>query len=180
MPWHADRGAACAGGPLPTPCAMNTAMSLAPPGFDTSPLAGMDFSWLAVDADGHVAWLVTFGSAVVPKWVEAQRGDFADAEAALARLPETGDCSARETSPSIEQWLDVARRGVFAFDWDVYRGPYRLLAAPTHPLNIEALPPELAGLARRTRFTGLCFRERLALGLQDVLACEHGAAPPAD
>jgi hypothetical protein len=45
-------------------------MSYAPPEYEESPLNGIDFSWLAMDRDGHVAWLVTFGSAVVPKWVE--------------------------------------------------------------------------------------------------------------
>jgi hypothetical protein len=155
-------------------------MSLAPPEFASSPLAGLDFSWLAVDADGHVAWLVTFGSAVVPRWVEERSGDFASAEDALAGLPETGGCTASETSPSVEQWLGAARRGVFAFDWSVYRGPYRVLAAPTQPLKVDDLPDELARLARRTRFAGLCFRERRVLELQDVLACERGAVASAD
>ena len=154
-------------------------MSLTPPEFSTSPLAGMDFSWLAVDDDGHVAWLVTFGSAVVPPWVAERSDDFADIEDQLATLPEIGGCVARETSHHVEQWRVTARKGVFAYDWDVYRGPYRAVAVPVMALKVEALPLSLAALARRTRFAGLCFREQTELGVQDVLASRRDCAEPA-
>jgi hypothetical protein len=152
-------------------------MSLTPPEFVTSPLAGLDFSWLAVDDDDHVAWLVTFGSAVVPKWVEERRDDFVDFEDALTMLPEQGGCVARETPHNIEQWRAAARSGVFAYDWDVYNGPYNLVAAPVVSLKVEALPAHIAALARRTHFAGVCFCERPTLGLHDVLACRQGALP---
>lgn len=154
-------------------------MSVTPPEFAASPLAGMDFSWLAVDDDGHVAWLVTFGSAVVPQWVEGRSEDFGGIEDALAALPELGGCVAQETGHHLEEWRSAARKGVFAYDWDVYRGPYRVVAAPVIPLKAEALPPSLSALARRTRFTGVCFCDRKALALPDVLACSQDASEPA-
>ena len=154
-------------------------MSLAHPEFANSALAGMDFSWFAIDDDGHVAWLMTFGSAVVPRWVDERSDDFDDLEGALARLPELGGCISGETPGNIEQWRAAARSGVFAYDWAVYRGPYNVVAAPVTSLMVEALPPDLAKLARRTHFAGLCFRDRPTLGVHDVLACRQGVSRPA-
>lgn len=124
-----------------------------------------------------MAWLVTFGSAVVPKWVEERSNDFEDVEDALARLPSRGECIAEDRSPHVEQWLATARAGVFAYDWEVYSGPYKVLSIPSEPLKVEALPRDLASIALRTRFAGLCFRDRPVLQLQDVLACRRGDVP---
>ena len=96
-------------------------MSLTPPGYEHSPLAGMDFSWLATDRDGHVGWLVTFGSAVVPPWLEVM-AEVMDPEAAMVSLPVRQEPVARAHALERE-WLEAARRGIFAYDWGVYRGP---------------------------------------------------------
>ena len=44
----------------------------------------------------------------------------------------------------------MAERGVFAFDADVHGGPYRLVAAPEHPIRLAALPSIAAVVARDT------------------------------
>lgn len=144
-------------------------MSFTPPGYEGSPLNGIDFSWVALDREDHVAWLVTFGSAVVPRWVEERVSDFEEVEVVLAALPERGACAASDTSHHVQEWLAVARRGVFAYDWEVYSGPYRAVAVPEAPLKVDDLPPVLAALARRTRFAHLCFAERPSLDAADVL-----------
>jgi len=89
-----------------------------PPEYENSPLRGVDFSWLAVDGDGHVAWLVTFGSAVVPSWVEGDADAFGDVDASLASLPVRGGVDAKDSGSDARQWLEAARRGVFGYDWN--------------------------------------------------------------
>lgn len=144
-------------------------MSFTPPGFEASPLAGLDFEWVATDRDGHVAWLVTFGSAVVPPWVEARVEAFDLVEAAVRALPIRGGCRSVGDPHFDREWFEAARRGMFAYDWDVYRGPYRAVAVPLVPVTLAQLPSPLAELARLTRFADLSFRERPTLDVNDVL-----------
>jgi hypothetical protein len=138
-------------------------VSLVAPGYESSSLAGTDFSWIATDRDGHVAWLVTFGSAVVPSWVETTAAAYDFVESALDAPFGHGD----------EQWRRVARAGVFAYDWKVYEGPYTLIATPSSPVMVDDLAPALAALARRSCFAHACFRERATIDVGDVRACVH-------
>jgi hypothetical protein len=131
----------------------------------------MDFSWLAVDRDGHVAWLVTFGSAVVPPWVERDPDAFGEAEVLLTGLPERGGADVTKSSSAAREWVEAARRGVFGYDWSVYEGPYKLVARPANPIEVASLPPVLAERALRTRFEHLCFNDSPVLHVRDVVAC---------
>lgn len=149
-------------------------MPFAPPGYEKSPLNGIDFSWVATDRDGHVAWLVTFGSAVVPSWMERQLETYEDVERLLERLPVVGDSVDDDGSHGVQQWADAARRGLFGYDWAVYRGPYRLIARPSAPIDVHQLGPALAATAARARFEHLCFRDSPAIQLTDVQACKQG------
>lgn len=149
-------------------------MSFAPPGYENSALVGFDFCWLAVDRQGHVAWLVTFGSAVVPPWVDADPRAFEDVEDMLTELPERGDCLPAEGKASDEEWHAAARSGVFAYDWHVYRGPYQGIAFPTAPAHVDDLPEPMARLAKRTVFEHLSFADRRELHVADVQACVRG------
>lgn len=154
-------------------------MSLTPDEYAHSPLAGGDISWLAVDRDGHVAWLVTFGSAVVPAWIEEQARAsqdkgfdlLDDVDAMVSSLQEQGGLALRSAKPSEEQWRSAARRGLFAFDWVVYTGPYRAVAAPDAPILVDALPSPVAALAKRSCFPHVCFRECAVITLSDVQQC---------
>jgi hypothetical protein len=141
----------------------------------------VDLSWLAVDRDGHVAWLVTFGSAVVPGWLDAQARAsdgkslelIADVEEMLAALPERSELGASngDDAAADADWRDSARRGMFAFDWAVYSGPYRVVAAPKTPLHVDELPRAMADLAKRSSFKEVCFLECSSLGVADVKRC---------
>jgi hypothetical protein len=146
-------------------------MSFGPPEYAASSLRGMDFSWLAADGEGHVAWLVTFGSAVVPPWVDRNAAAYDDVEEALATLSVRGGVSGGDEARYVREWLDVARRGVFGYDWSVYDGPYQLIGRPDHPIHVGELPPALAALALRSRFKHLCFSASPAILARDVEAC---------
>lgn len=89
----------------------------------------------------------------------------------LEALPERGGCSTPDTSHPIEQWRAAARAGVFAYDWDVYSGPYQAIAVPALPVLVADLPAVFAALARRTRFAHLCFCERMTITVGDVELC---------
>ena len=151
-------------------------MAFGPPEYDQSPIRGMDFSWLAVDVDDHVAWLVTFGSAVVPRWAEQDADAFQDMESLLARLPKRGAVEMTDSSSFAREWKAAAEGGVFAYDWDVFSGPYKLIARPQSPVKLSDLPSALADLARLPELLevlGVIRRELRRSDTQDVVLLQR-------
>jgi hypothetical protein len=148
-------------------------MSLVHPDYEGSPLGGLDVSWLAVDRDGHVAWLVTFGSAVVPSGFESGPETLDNVEPMVSALPEQGHAPepADGRPPHEAEWHAAARRGLFAYDWEVYSGPYVRIATPPRPISVDELPAELASIVNRARFVDLCFADHRSIEVGDVRRC---------
>ncbi len=46
----------------------------------------------------------------------------------------------------IDDWLALAGRGLFGFDWSLWAGPYLRAATPSKPLVVDELPEELRQL----------------------------------
>lgn len=134
---------------------------------------GIDCVWIASDSVGQIAALVTAGVGPVPAGVLGGTVDLFDIEDRLLELPVVGDGSGVAGNGDISSFLDLARRGFFVFDWmDVHRiardsvHAYGLIAAPTVPASITALPTDLRALARRQRLPAT-FGNRLTI---DMLA----------
>jgi hypothetical protein len=107
--------------------------------------------------------------------VERDPDTFGGGEDFLAALPMRGGAESHEVSSGyIWDWLEAARRGVFAYDWPIHAGPYKLVARPESPAEVNGLPPALADLARRTRFEHLCFNDAMVIQVGDVVACRPG------
>jgi len=45
----------------------------------------------------------------------------------------------------IDDWLELARRGLFGFDWQHWSGPYRRAATPGVPVGSRPCPPNCRG-----------------------------------
>jgi hypothetical protein len=144
------------------------------PAYGQSQSGGMDCAWLAVDADGFVGWIVSCGSAVMPPWIDADVDAQLDGEHAILALPATVEVIAADRSRANRDWLAQAARGIYAYDWSVYTGPYELKARPAQPLAVSALPRAAADVARRTVFAQLRFTDRARIEVADVVACVRG------
>lgn len=124
--------------------------SMAPKTVDD--IAGLEFDWLAMDADGHVALFSTAGGGYAPVSFLAETNAHADAiEAVLALTPTTTARFAPKLSPKYDNtWKSMADRGFFAYDSDINGTPYRLVAAPEVPLKAEQLPITIVQLLAST------------------------------
>ena len=143
-------------------------MAFGPDRYASSPARGLDASWIACDRDGHVAWLVSFVSGVLPAWILAHYDDCPEVETPLGQLAERSEGRVLHDDGHVAEWATMARRGLFAFDWDVHSGPYRLLAAPTNAITIDDLPPSLQAVVRRSCLRHLCFASVRDLSVEDV------------
>lgn len=113
------------------------------------PRWGIEFDWLAVDRDGHVAQFSTAGYGPCPPPTVVHASAVDEAIDQLAALPNHGTCLTSPLGPDDHSdWIRMAERGVYGFDWVVWHGPYRRLTVPSRPRTIDQLDPVLASVAR--------------------------------
>ncbi len=139
----------------------------------------LDWVWLATDGDGRVAAFVTAGEAPIPALaMEIQFRDSAHLEAAAAALPTSSGTRTFGTPGDIDSFVELARRGLFVYDWqDVHRpvreetGAYELVAAPTTPSRAAELPPLLRVAAMSVRLPKVRFDETPLVDVRGHAAC---------
>jgi hypothetical protein len=135
--------------------------------------AGFDCAWLVSDIAGCLAAVVTAGAGPIPESVFGGPVDLFDLERQLLQLPVVGEASSLVEDGDATSFLDLARRGLFVFDWtDVHRtgraeiGAYQLVAVPACAIHTSDLPADLGAVALRQRLLS-AFGDRLTL---DMLA----------
>ena len=144
-------------GSLPSPppyCLRHYSTEVQTPMISRQDLEGIDAAWIAVDAQGHVALFITAGEGSVP---ESALPSTEDAETEVLALPESCDCDLLVDVPRPDDFVAIARRGIFAYDWVAAHGlqekvpaHYALQARPSRPLVLTHLPASLQALAAPT------------------------------
>ena len=123
----------------------------------------LDLEWYACDRGGNIACLTTAGLAAVPLRVFRSRSAYLATRRFLSRLGVRGGHELREAGrrmpPALAgDWVEAARRGLFAYDWGHGAGgyepglPYRLVAAPERPLTLPEVPPPVRRWLEAVRF----------------------------
>ncbi|HRI68578.1 MAG TPA: hypothetical protein PK156_30325 [Polyangium sp.] len=103
---------------------------------------GLEYDWLACDANGFVGLFSTAGGGYAPREFLLDTEAHDEALDAILELPASTEARfAPKLLPNLQNtWQLVAERGLFAFDSDSHGGPYRQVAAPVVPIQIEKLP----------------------------------------
>jgi hypothetical protein len=73
---------------------------------------------------------------------------------------------------TIDDWLEMARRGLFSYDWKHWSGPYRRAATPTSPITIELLPAGMKDAVNVVRLIGVRFPDWFELRPEELCECE--------
>ncbi|KQY29563.1 hypothetical protein ASD38_09505 [Caulobacter sp. Root487D2Y] len=127
----------------------------------------IDCGWLVSDEVGHLAMLITAGEGPIPALaLEGSRLPLDDLGGLVDALEICSEVEFVVDVPNPASFIDLARRGVFMFDWtDVHRteagqrGIYELVAKPRTPRGVVDLPPVLtqaiSGLEVSGRFSDL-------------------------
>jgi hypothetical protein len=138
---------------------------------------GLDYAWLACDAEGRVARFTNAGQGPIPVIVLASR-EFSDAADSLIRLlPFVGEHEMRVSLPDSSDFSELARRGIYGFDWqDTHRttartGCYEIVSRPMRPLWVEDLPPQLRQLAELVRIGSTHFEDSSTICITGLLNC---------
>jgi hypothetical protein len=106
------------------------------------PRWGIEFDWLAVDSQQQVALLSSAGYGPVPETVLRNVPLVDHALHAIAQLPAVGKTTdvCLPSDGDYTYWLTAGQRGLFAYDFRLWHGPYKRLAIPTAPIILEQLP----------------------------------------
>src|SRR5262245_42224964 len=94
-------------------------------------IRGLEYDWIGMDADGHVAFFSTAGGGYAPDELLRDTDLYDEAIEAILAVPARTEARfAPALAPGRENtWKLMAERGLFAFDSDPHGGPYRLVSA---------------------------------------------------
>ncbi|MDP2306306.1 MAG: hypothetical protein Q8P18_09795 [Pseudomonadota bacterium] len=138
-------------------------------------IRGLEFDWLASDADGNVALFSTAGGGYVPgEFLRDTDAHDRAVDSISGMRARTRALFAPRLAPGLPNtWLTMAERGVFAFDSDSFGGPYRLVAAPEAPVRASELPEAAAAVVGGLILEHLRFAE-----LKEITAGDLTRRPP--
>lgn len=124
-------------------------------------IRGLEYDWLATDADGHVAFFSTAGGGYAPDEFLRDTDVHDAAITVILGLPARTEA---RFAPSVttgcqNTWKLMAERGLFAFDSDPQGGPYRLVSAPKQPIRANELLEGAVRAPTRLVFADLRFAE---------------------
>lgn len=141
-----------------------------------------DVVWLASDRHGCLGAFVTGGVGPVPVVaLTPAPGDPEDIELRLLELPVMAEAKLSASTPLPESFAALVERGLFVYDWtDVHRtrstqrNAYQRFAVPTRAITVDALPEDIAAVARRVCLAGTDFGADEAIDVTLQLSCERG------
>ena len=131
---------------------------------------GREFDWFAVDVEGKLAHFSTAGDGPVPLSVLEHFVDADSISEVLLSLPEAGEATGH-LPHNIEDWLQMARRGIYSYDWKQSSGPDRRAATPEKPIHVSALPQQLQTSLAIARFHTANFSQLQDFHPQSECAC---------
>jgi len=101
---------------------------------------GLEFDWMGVDDLGRLGYFSTAGRGPIPKPVSTESAYWESIFEKVMKLKEVSNHELLHTwDGDIGDWVKIAKRGIFAFDWNFEKDIYELVAHPSHPTNIETI-----------------------------------------
>lgn len=117
------------------------------------PDVGGEFDWLAIDKSGCVGMLSTAGFGPVPRTATENREFLIDVLDSLMSLPVVGEAKIIGDPGASSDWWEVARRGLYCFDWDHSLKRYSLMAVPEHAVHVDRIVEHrITSVARKAQF----------------------------
>lgn len=115
------------------------------------PFWGREFDWAAKDTHGSVGYFSTAGVAPVPRTCLSGDSAFETLFEDVMDLPAISTIQIVDTSSrDISDWIAVAERGFYAYDWSKKMSRYELIVRPDQPVHVESLPDRVRVTATAT------------------------------
>jgi hypothetical protein len=136
---------------------------------------GIDCAWIASDRDGYVGAFITGGAGAIPSAaLNSGHVSLSDIEIEMNRLPVVGVARMLVTVPRPDDFISLAKRGFYVFDWqadytagDQKAGFYSAVALPDNPIRTEDLGAALEGVAREVSLRDFVFADDRIVAVRD-------------
>jgi hypothetical protein len=125
---------------------------------DAAARRGLEFDWLASDAEGCVALFASAGGEMPPDAVLRDLDAHVRALGDLLAAPAFTRPLFAPSGAGEGRWRAAAERGLFVYRCSLRGGPYRLAAAPETPVRALHLAVGPGLLVQALRFSQLRFR----------------------
>lgn len=115
-------------------------------------LWGQEYDWMAIDEVGSVGFFSSGGIGPVPQICIEDECLFDDAFELIVRNEKR--CNYEQLSGfdvSVSSDGDIARRGIFTFDWDSELSKYVAVCVPLEPISIEMLNGKLCEESKKIK-----------------------------
>jgi len=119
---------------------------------------GREFDWFAIDSAGNLGHFSSAGFGPVPTCILERFAEADSLPEEILRLPVIGEATSH-LSGNVTEWMEVARRGLYSFDWKHSTGPYHRAATPRAVIHVSALPPQMIAAHSIAKFPGVRFSE---------------------
>ena len=143
---------------------------------------GIDCVWLASDRDGYLGAFITAGVGPIPS--EALECDYvpvSEIESQICAMPKVSKCRLLVSVKRPDDFIDLAERGFFVYDWtDINRTRreetrmYEPVATPTTPIKADSLFGELAFVANALKLKQEAFADQLGIDVCSYMMCREG------
>jgi hypothetical protein len=131
---------------------------------------GREFDWFAIDVDGSIGHFSSAGFGLVPIDI-LERFEEADVlPEQFLGLPIVGEAIGH-LKGNIADWLEMARRGLYSFDWNDSKAIYCRAATPQETILFSALPVGFDAGLPVIRLPAVCFRDLVEFSPKNECAC---------
>lgn len=141
----------------------------------------IDCVWLASDREGNIGAFITAGCGPIPEMViDSGYIDIENIEGRICDIPVISDAKLLVSVKRPDDFIDLAERGFFVFDWSDIARPdlsalraYELVAMPSNPIYEISLlsDPDLSGLARALSLDEVCFSSQRVVNISSYVNC---------
>jgi hypothetical protein len=99
-----------------------------------------DCEWFAMDSAGQIGFFTSAGTRFVPEYYWPLPNSLLDMAEKVRRMPIICGhefVAERQAGGRYESWTDVADRGLYGYDYDLYEDTgYKLVTVPNRPVRI--------------------------------------------
>ena len=128
---------------------------------------GYEFDWLSTNTNGELAYFSTAGEGPIPEVLNEIELNY-DLLGEILLLPKIGKADIiNKGEYKIDDWYEVAIRGIYAYDWSYEIKQYLLIAKPHNVINInEIFNEKLIKLAKQYFFMER-FVDEIKIGIRE-------------
>ncbi len=137
-------------------------------------IAGYEYDWLLCDCEGKIAFMSTAGVGYAPVTFLENTGDY---ERAIDEILKLRKSTSAKKYPivgngCVNDWKDMAERGVYGYDAGTSEEYYELISAPKSPLFLKDLPKDLSLIIEKAQLTDVSFEHTTEITKSNIINAE--------